>query len=116
MNCPYCGVTMNKKPPFSLDAPRPKGTPRKRWHKEHGIVNLTRMTKDHIMPQSRGGLATVLVCYGCNQNKGHLTVNEWRAVLAVRYATLPVFAFERRMIRGWIRTIPYLLTPLFSWL
>ena len=102
MNCPYCGVEMNTRGQFSLTEPKPKGVPRKQWTREYGRINLQAATKDHVRPQSRGGKETILVCYGCNQDKGNLTLSEWRAVLSLRYRTFCVFWFERQALKAWL--------------
>jgi hypothetical protein len=63
------------------------------------------VTRDHIIPVSRGGHLQqwVLVCHGCNNDKFTLTLNEWRAVLAVRHRTVPVFWFERESVRACVK-------------
>lgn len=80
--CPYCGVLMTR---------RRDGT---RVHESHATI-------EHIVPTSRGGLrdAWVVACWGCNTDKGNLTLNEWRAALSIRYTTVCVFWFERRIPR-----------------
>lgn len=50
-------------------------------------------TRDHIVPRCQGGMRTVLCCGPCNQHKGRLSANDWRAVLAFR-AGVPVGDFE----------------------
>lgn len=51
-------------------------------------------TKDHKQPRSRGGswqsTNIVLACWPCNIEKGKLTVDEYRAVLAFRRGLLKV--------------------------
>ena len=45
-------------------------------------------TRDHIIPRIRGGANipgnTVNACYECNQDKGRLTIEEYRLVIAFR--------------------------------
>ena len=36
-------------------------------------------TKDHVMPRALGGVKTVPCCRTCNQMKGDMHPNEWRA-------------------------------------
>jgi hypothetical protein len=83
--CAYCGVNM---------------TPATHC----GHVD-TEVSRDHIIPVSRGGHPHqwVLVCRGCNHDKFTLALNEWRAVLAVRYRTVPVFWFEQQSVRACVK-------------
>jgi len=49
-------------------------------------------TRDHVKPIARGGRRgrkTVLACRGCNSDKGQLTLEEYRVVVAFR--------------KGWLR-------------
>ena len=75
-HCIYCGVSMTL---------------------PYGKLSPTDATIEHFLPMSRGGCKNdfVVACRGCNSDKRDLTLNEWRAVLAVRYVTIPVFWFER---------------------
>jgi 5-methylcytosine-specific restriction endonuclease McrA len=61
--CAYCGISMRRKP--RRDMP---------W--------LT-ATLDHVLPISRGGRNQrwnlVAACHGCNQAKGSMTADEFRA-------------------------------------
>ena len=45
-------------------------------------------TRDHLTPKIRGGSRKkeniVTACYGCNQDKGRLTLEEYRIVMAFR--------------------------------
>jgi len=54
-------------------------------------------TWDHIIPKSRTGRGQrgtiVPACLWCNSQKGNLTIEEYRVLLAFRY--------------GWISNIPY---------
>jgi hypothetical protein len=85
--CRYCGRAMRRRrDQRALDEP----------------------TLDHIVPIARGTKrdaigACAIVCRQCNADKDKLTLNEWRAALAVRYCTIPVFWFEREAIRAAIR-------------
>jgi 5-methylcytosine-specific restriction endonuclease McrA len=67
-SCPYCHASMDKGGPI-----------------------LTRPTRDHMIPLSRGGMNVVtnitIVCHGCNQEKGALLPDEfvaWRTGMASR--------------------------------
>lgn len=90
--CAYCGVRMTR-----------------RDHDNTDTFAQTDATIEHITPTSRGGSdhCFTVACYGCNDDKGDLTLNEWRAVLSVRYTTVCVFWFERR--------IPSLLLGIALW-
>ena len=51
------------------------------------------LSRDHLTPRSRGGGSKgpdniVLCCFGCNQEKGQLTLEEYRAVRAFRQGLL----------------------------
>lgn len=90
--CPYCGVQMV--PSADCD-------------------DRNSESQDHIVPQSRGGRITVLVCRGCNQDKHHLTLNEYRLVLSLRHQRVHLFYFERMLPRLllnllWFEFFPYL--------
>ena len=45
-------------------------------------------TKDHVIPKSKGGTRTVECCGKCNHTKADLSVEEFRAVMAVRAGVL----------------------------
>lgn len=69
--CYYCGKVMTRHP----------------WVK--GVVeNFDQRTKDHIVPKILGGKGkhnnTVICCFQCNVEKGMLSQQEFRAVLAFR--------------------------------
>jgi 5-methylcytosine-specific restriction endonuclease McrA len=89
-HCPYCGRRMYQ---HGETPRRPKGMPRPAWRATHKRLLATR---DHIVPASRGGAGqrTVRVCHECNQEKGALSLAEYRAVRRVRYGTW-FFAYER---------------------
>lgn len=78
--CPYCGVTMT----MDLVVSGP--------HSSHATI-------EHLRPTSRGGCVDdwIIACHGCNTDKGSLLLDEWRAALSVRYRTVCVFWFERRI-------------------
>lgn len=61
--CAYCGLPMSKR--------------RYPWHPERVA------TLDHVLPVSRGGRNQrgnlVAACFGCNQAKGAMTGDEFRA-------------------------------------
>lgn len=76
-DCPYCGVKMTRKAKYR---------------------NTARYaTTDHITPRCDGGTETLMCCLGCNNDKGHLTINEWRMALCVRYQHIHFFYFEKRI-------------------
>lgn len=57
-------------------------------------------TGDHFVAKSRGGQVIVDCCLSCNRDKGHLSLNEWRAVLSLRNRRIHIFSFERWVLRG----------------
>jgi len=63
-----------------------------------------RRTREHLEPLSRGGEKvpenTVWACSRCNHEKRDLTVEEYRAVLAVRTGRIPVFWGETEAARA----------------
>lgn len=88
-HCGYCGTKLVA---WSLKTCKP-GQP----------VPGNIATKDHINPRSRGGGShgnIMQCCSQCNQDKGKLTLNEWRLVLSWRYRTLCIFYFERMWLKG----------------
>lgn len=60
-------------------------------------------TADHVLPQCRGGKYGKLVtaCLACNRDKNHLTLDEFRVVVAFRAGKVPLpaykFAAEERL-------------------
>lgn len=56
--CPYCNITM-------------RGTKNR----------LDSPTRDHIVPRSRAGKRTIIVCRRCNQDKADRDLEEWLGVL-----------------------------------
>lgn len=42
------------------------------------------VTKDHIVPKSKGGRQTVPCCALCNKDKGTLSAYEWFTILKLR--------------------------------
>ncbi len=60
--CPYCGQRMDG---------------RKRKHRNSP-------SRDHVYPRSKGGRRTIIVCNGCNSDKGNLTLDEWALILLRR--------------------------------
>jgi len=95
MRCPYCDKVMHSTPPPK----RPKGTPRAEFRPIARAHYEDCATRDHIVPKSKGGRETILVCGACNADKMHLSLREYRAVLCVRRLSLVIFPFERRLIR-----------------
>jgi len=51
-------------------------------------LSRRRATKDHVIPRSKGGNDSkqnvVSACHACNQDKGCLTVQEFKMVMALR--------------------------------
>jgi hypothetical protein len=75
--CYYCGRELTPPPP-----------------KKHTHAPST-ATKDHVVPRCRDGMPAgarrlkVDCCYECNQDKGSLTGEEYRMVLAFRSGLVP---------------------------
>lgn len=90
--CCYCGRKMTRKEKYR--------------NKENFA------TKDHIIPRAHNGQAIVRCCLGCNRDKGHLLINEYRAVLMVRRRRIVVFYFERCMLKTITRSIFCVLSQL----
>jgi len=89
--CCYCGTGMTRRGTF----------------KHQGNY----ATKDHVIPVSAGGRGrkTVRCCRTCNEDKAHLSVNEYRAVLTVRHRRPYVFYFERLAARVlWLHTAAFI--------
>lgn len=67
--------------------------------KSKGGKKRNSWTKDHLIPRGRGGKGlknnTVDACRSCNADKGNLTLDEYRIVLAFRWnlLELPDFKF-----------------------
>jgi hypothetical protein len=60
-----------------------------------------RLTIDHIIPQSKGGMDftknVVCCCHSCNQNKGHTSWEDW-------YFSQEFFSMERyQKIKNWMK-------------
>ncbi len=68
------------------------------------LNDARRRTREHLQPLSRGGEKvpenTVWACNRCNHEKRDLTVEEYRAVLAVRNGEVPVFWGETEAAVG----------------
>jgi hypothetical protein len=101
-HCPYCDCEMSYKPVV-----------------KHETFASNQATRDHIVPRCKGGTgsksnpwATVFVCFACNQDKGSLTLNEWRAALSWRHRRLWMFAFEWRALKTMPRCVAYHLGTL----
>lgn len=95
--CVYCGVLMT---------PCTPETQGRRWTNE---------TKDHIVPRCKGGTVVVPCCEGCNRDKHHLTIDEWRCVLMFRMKRPILFYhFElialRNLLIKWTSLIGRLVT------
>ena len=73
-DCFYCGVEMTPTIKMKKGVKPPR----------------TMKTKDHVVPRSKDGLPSgscrvkVNACYGCNQDKGSLGLEEYRLVVAYR--------------------------------
>lgn len=56
------------------------------------------LTQDHVVPRSRGGKGQdarkVTCCVKCNQDKFHLTLDEYRVVIAFRAGVLAPPAYQ----------------------
>jgi hypothetical protein len=105
-HCPYCNRHLSY-------APVVKGAQQP--------LNLA--TRDHVVPRCKGGggsrvnqHVTVYCCNACNQDKGSLTLNEWRAALSWRHMRPYVFAFEWRMLKNFPRDVAYKVAPRARWL
>lgn len=68
--CCYCGVQMLIRE--KRDPPHPQ-----------------RLTRDHVVPRSKGGRLIVECCSKCNLDKGILSLEEFRLVLAYRNGKIP---------------------------
>lgn len=83
MNCHYCGKELVV---LDHEVLKKKGFP----------GNLR--TKDHVIPKSRtpkyADRVTVDACLECNNNKGSLTGEEWRVVLAFREGQVKATNFK----------------------
>jgi hypothetical protein len=91
--CAYCGVKMRR----GATEPGKEQAP-------------TQRTRDHIMPLHRGGKQSAWV-HACNQDKHHLTVNEWRIVLMWRRRRPVVFHFEKLIPSTLIGILTLKLSP-----
>jgi 5-methylcytosine-specific restriction endonuclease McrA len=68
---------------------------------EYGMRS-TDVTRDHVVPRSRGGKNVVAnrawACAGCNQAKGDMMPEEWRAWMAAHPDWVaPPAALDRRL-------------------
>lgn len=78
---------------------------REKWdHKCAYCGSDQRLTIDHIVPQSKGGLDVtknvVCCCHSCNQDKSHTPWEEW-------YFSQEFFSMERyEKIKQWIKPDP----------
>lgn len=46
-----------------------------------GSLSSAAATRDHVVPQVRGGTATVFACFTCNGLKGQMGPDEWRTFM-----------------------------------
>jgi len=67
-------------------------------NKKHRLNPPNGKTRDHLIPHCRGGKAlennTVTCCTTCNNDKGRLTLEEYRAAMAIRYGLLKEVPFK----------------------
>jgi hypothetical protein len=61
---------------------------------KHRLVPHNARSKDHVTPLCRGGGRKVTCCTGCNNDKGRLTLEEYRVVWAFRNGMVPVSNFR----------------------
>jgi 5-methylcytosine-specific restriction endonuclease McrA len=78
------------------------GRPVRKWkQKMYERPPLDMITEDHVVPLCRSGSRTVTACLGCNQDKYHLSLDEYRVLQAFRAGILPLpeykFAAEQRV-------------------
>lgn len=67
------------------------GRPLRYWKQVSGVTPPPEMkTEDHVTPRCRGGTKTVTACRACNQDKFHLSLDEYRVLRAFRAGLLPV--------------------------
>ena len=59
VKCPYCTRTL-------------EGTQ---------SISCVAATRDHVVPQSRGGVVVVWACFTCNNLKGDMLPSEWQAFM-----------------------------------
>lgn len=72
--CPYCNCKMNST-----------------------VMHPRQRTKDHIVPEYRGGQTLgnlIFACHTCNEDKGLLTLLEWRVIRLMRGRS-PFLAWDR---------------------
>jgi 5-methylcytosine-specific restriction endonuclease McrA len=81
--CPYCRRIMDGRRPLHATYP----------------------TKDHVIPQARGGERTVLVCRRCNMDKGSSPIQGWLALLERRRDPRALF------VAGFIKANPWAIVP-----
>lgn len=69
------------------------------------LLSRTKKTRDHLIPKSRQGSSKphniVFACRQCNTLKGQLTLEEFRAVAALRFGVIgkPKFRFPGELRR-----------------
>ena len=73
------------------------GTPTVRGGQKH---HDAMMTRDHLTPRCRGGDGRdprnkVVACWKCNADKGQLTLDEYRMVIAFRWGVLKLEHLEQ---------------------
>lgn len=75
--------------------------PRKRGYCAY-CGNWRRMTKDHIIPKSKGGQLILWVCIWCNKSKRNLYLEEWLNMLS---PSCPQHIYVKRLLRMTLQDI-----------
>jgi len=90
-NCFYCGIKLVQ---FTFS----------RGANDGAVVPDNARTKEHIVPKSKGGIREpdnlVWSCRRCNNEKGSLSIGEYRAALAYRHGLLWMGQSERYSFWG----------------
>lgn len=96
MRCPYCDKVMTQGP----QPKRPKGVKKSAFRPVLRAYHESARTREHMVPRCQGGNQWVYACGACNQDKGDLTLFEYRVVLSIRRRVPVIFAFEWAALRG----------------
>jgi hypothetical protein len=72
--CFYCGITLTKPPSAGRGGHFKKG-----FH-----FPQTMYTRDHVVPQCKGGREFVAACFKCNNDKALLSLEEFRIIVGYR--------------------------------
>jgi 5-methylcytosine-specific restriction endonuclease McrA len=62
--------------------------------KSHVCPPEDSLTRDHVLPKSHGGDSVVFACWGCNQAKRDMTLDEFRVVRAFNACLIPLPAYK----------------------